>query len=264
MAPLAGRLRSGSSASYDLWVRTCGPHDDDEAEANDPNSYLGTMVWSWRLAGIPKSRSEASRPISVTSVWLRCWHRAMYRCFPAMPMAQWCGRHSVGVIDATADFLANLGDAGMKVDLSKAFDTLDYGLMDDAMTRANIPTAVRNELLRAWAGPRFLHVDGQHSTPVRPTRGVPQRDPCCPAALALALAPWQAAHRRWLYMNDRSFVVDAGSRGNAARLLGDAVGETEEYDRDMGVEENPGKSALVHGRPATLSHRALGPLVGPA
>lgn len=243
--------------SYDLWIRTCGEHgSDDEAEANDPKGYLSTMLWGWRVAGIPKAGSAASRPISVASVWLRCWHRAMYRSFPAMPTAQWCGKRSVGVVDATADFLATLGDAGMEVDLSKAFDTLDYGLLDDAMTRANIPVAVRKELLRAWAGPRFLHVDGELSTPVRPTRGVPQGDPCCPAALALALAPWQAAHRRWLYMDDRSFVVDAGSRSDAAHLLDEAVQETEEYDHVVGVKENPGRGsagAKVTGRPPVLS-----------
>lgn len=61
--------------SYDLGIRTCGKHSSvDEAEVNDPKGYLNTMLWGWRVAGIPKAGSAASRPICVASVWLRCWH----------------------------------------------------------------------------------------------------------------------------------------------------------------------------------------------
>ena len=77
------------------------------------------MLYSWRLAGVPKRGSEESRPIAVGSVLLRAWNKALLSLLPPTPQGQWGNRKKSSVIHATEDWIKAPGTSGVELDLAK-------------------------------------------------------------------------------------------------------------------------------------------------
>ena len=83
-----------------------------------------------------------------------------------MPEAQWCCRTGAGVVQGTADWLARPSRAGMELDLSKAFDTLNHEVLRVALGDMRLPPAVVSMLLCAWRAPRICQAHGELAAPI--------------------------------------------------------------------------------------------------
>ena len=172
---------------------------------------LQHALYAWRIVGIPKRGSDDSRPIAVGAVLMRAWHKALLPDLPEVPAGQWCGKTGVGVIQATADWIAADGESGAELDLAKAFDSVDPEVAATALAFFGTPAEVVGLLFAGWTATRLCHVSGDLSEPLRPTKGLPPGDPTCPSTLSQVLAPWpklvQGAAptvKAWAYMDDRS------------------------------------------------------------
>ena len=234
---------------YDLWSATTHA----AATPDGLGDELVALLWSWRVAGIPKKSPFASRPISVGSVLARAWHKTLLKVLPAPPTGQWCGVQETSVVSATASLLAESPTAMAEFDLSKAFDHLWPELAAAALAHSGAPCQVTQLLLAAWRGPRVCSVAGQLAEPIFPTRGVPQGDPCSPLALAAVLGLWSAAVgwedpglRTWAYMDDRTLALVENTPHS---VLHDAIRRTTAFDVAVGFENNGDKEQTWFSRP---------------
>ena len=229
-------------------------HFDTSRAENIPDFNL----WDWKTVGIPKRTSLDSRPISVASVLVRAWHKALLSLFPEQPQSQWAGRRGVSCLHAIAAFLATPKTG---VDLSKAFDTVDHSVADIAMQTHGIHRRLRQILLRAWKAPRHCVVGGVPSLPINPLRGLPQGDPVAPAVLGMVLAPWcgDSCHdeQRFAFVDDRTIVAQ-GDR--PTEHLAEAIQCTAGSDEAIGISENRAKRQLwVSGQDHPIEHLGLRP-----
>ena len=81
LTPLADEL-------YELWCATtefC--HNNPE-----PCPELSALLWSWKVVGIPKKVPSESRPISVASILVRVWHKALLKVLPPPPPTNGVGK----------------------------------------------------------------------------------------------------------------------------------------------------------------------------
>jgi hypothetical protein len=151
-----------------------------------PDEVLESLL-AWRAVGIPKRGSTDSRPIAIASVILRAWHKTLLQWLPELPAEKWSEK---GVTEATASWLAGLGQAGSEIDLTKAFDTVAHSAADASLRWGGTPACVVDWMMVAWEAPRSCHVDGQVSEPVYPDDGIPAGDPLCCRCLGILLQPW--------------------------------------------------------------------------
>ena len=235
MTPLAEEL-------FQLWLDTSNSSDKEL-----PQSLLG-KIWNWKVVGITKKTSFDSRPISIASLLVRSWHKALFKKCPAMPAGQWCGKAKTSVVDATANFVAARPKLVAETDLTKAFDHLWTSLAEHAMIHAGVPPVIAKTLHRAWLGPRTCTVGGLLATEINPVRGVPQGDPCSPLALAACLGVWtklvEIIHpclKTWAYMDDRTIAV---VRHGTKHHLESALEATKDFDKKVGFQINPEKTQI--------------------
>lgn len=228
---------------FELWCHTTLAAGNSELPLQ-----LSDMLWSWRVAGIPKRSPYESRPISVGSCLLRVWHKALLRRCPPPPSGQWCGRQNTSVVHATANYLASRPCAVAETDLSKAFDSLAPEVASVALQASGVPPCVCNYLRQAWRGPRVCYVSGELAAPIRPLRGIPQGDPISPLALSSCLGPWNTLVQAldpdlstWAFMDDRTIAV---IRQGNKQLLHLALNTTRRFDRALGFEINPSKTQI--------------------
>ena len=146
----------------EIWLLWCETTQLGENIGDELRDFL----WTLRVAGVPKGEGLESRPISVASIWARSWHKSLLLCFPPVPEAQWCCRTGAGVVQGTADWLARPSRAGMELDLSKAFDTLNHEVLRVALEDMCLPTMVVSTLLRAWRAPRVCQAHGELAAPI--------------------------------------------------------------------------------------------------
>lgn len=216
--------------------------------AADPAVDLDSFsIFWWRVVGIPKRGSDASRPIAIGSVALRAWHRALLPMLPEVEPPQFGGRAGHSAASATVDWLSAPGAAGAEVDLEKAFDSVQHPAAAAALRHRGAPDVVVRFLERgAWRGRRYCHVSGELATSLRPTAGIPAGDPASPAVLAALLSPWPAvvaeaaAVDTWLFVDDRSLKVRDGVESPADELAR-ALAATQRFDAAIGVRENARK-----------------------
>ena len=150
------------SLMHEIWLLWC----ETTQLGTDIPSELRDFLWTLRVAGVPKGEGLESRPISVASIWARSWHKSLLLCFPPVPEAQWCCRTGAGVVQGTADWLARPCRAGMELDLSKAFDTLNHEVLRVALEDMRLPPAVVSMLLCAWRAPRICQAHGELAAPI--------------------------------------------------------------------------------------------------
>ncbi len=77
---------------------------------------------------MPKRNSEDSRPVGVGSILLRSFNSIVLNLLPCPPSGQWGGRIGVSDTHATVDWLDHPGSVGAGLDLSKAFDLIDWNV----------------------------------------------------------------------------------------------------------------------------------------
>ena len=206
---------------------------------------LRDVIWTWRTVGLCKdAEGLTARPISIAGIWTRAWHRALMEALPEVVPTQYCCRHGVSSVTAVADWLRAISDgarAGAELDLSKAFDSLSFGVIRAALERAEVPTAVVETVLAAWHAPRVCEVGGRQAAPIRPARGAPQGDPCAPLTLAAITAPWSPGVPHWEYMDDEGLTTDGA---HARRDLEAALGTTRAFHDSAGLVQNESKHQL--------------------
>ena len=239
----------------------CLPDDLNTSRAENIPDF---NRWDWKTVGIPKRTSLDSRPISVASVLVRAWHKALLSLFPEQPQSQWAGRRGVSCLHAIAAFLATPKTGVAELDLSKAFDTVDHSVADIAMQTHGIHRRLRQILLRAWKAPRHCVVGGVPSLPINPLRGLPQGDPVAPAVLGMVLAPWcgDSCHdeQRFAFVDDRTIVAQ-GDR--PTEHLAEAIQRTAGSDEAIGISENRAKRQLwVSGQDHPIEHLGLKVFLG--
>ena len=235
---------------YDTWCETTRLGSGIPSEVSQ-------YIWAWRTVGTPKGDGDEARPLSVASVWVRAWHKALLGCFPAPPDSQWCCRPGTSVIQAAADWLAQTKTHGMELDLSKAFDTLDYEVLREALHDMSLPPCVVETLICAWSSPRHCQVHGELAEAILPSRGVPQGCPCSPMALVAILSVWCPLALHWLYMDDRTLATHEQG-ADAGQQLDTALEYTTRFDKAVGVEENASKrQRWGPGQIARIEHLGL-------
>ena len=214
--------------------------------------------FSWRLAAVPKRDSEDMRPIAVGSILLRAFQRVVLSLLPDLPEGQWGGRKHVSVVHAVLNWWAHPGSQGAELDLSKAFDTVQWPAAAAALLHAGTHPAVVGFLRRVWAGSRFCSFSGSLSRPFFPTRGIPQGDPTSPNVLAQLLRPWHSLLHihcprvsAWAFLDDRSL----RSSGGPAALTA-ALDITARCDSALGLVENRRKRQLWSNR-GSVEHLGL-------
>ena len=191
MAPPA-QLEQGYSARWDWQLsldvilspvchcRQTGAVDNSDEITNE----LLAAVFPWRVVGIPKKDENESRPIGVVSCLVRCWLSALAAALPEVADNQWACRKETSVVHAIADWLAADGSAGSEMDLSKAYDNISHELAAEAFVHECLPRVVISICQLAWRSPRICCVDSELSSPIWPTKDLPQGDSC-----ALHLVP---------------------------------------------------------------------------
>ena len=216
---------------YQLWL------DTSRAE-NIPDFNL----WDWKTVGIPKRTSLDSRPISVASVFVRAWHKALLSLFPEQPQGQWAGRRGVSSLHAIAAFLATPKTGVAELDLSKAFDAINHCVADIAMQTHGIHRRLRQILLRAWKAPRHCVVGGVPSVPIKPLRGLPQGDLLHRLSLAWSSPLGVVTPVRMSNVLPSSTIVPLSLR--ATVLSSTCIQRTAGADEAIGISENRAKCQL--------------------
>ena len=255
LTPLADEL-------YQLWIDTPNSSNEDL-----PKSLI-RKIWNWKVVGITKKSIFESRPISIASLLVRAWRKALLKNCPAAPTGQWCGRAKTSVVDATADFVAARPIHVAETDLTKAFDHLWPSLAEHAMIHNGVPPIIAKTLHRAWLGPRICTVGGLLAIEINPARGVPQGDPCSPLALSACLGVWtqiiEKIHpclKTLAYMDDRTIaVVRQGTKNH----LESALEATKDFDKKVGFQINPEKTQIWIKNESTGPIEHLGLTFDPA
>ena len=255
LTPLADEL-------YQLWIDTPNSSNEDL-----PKSLI-RKIWNWKVVGITKKSIFDSRPISIASLLVRAWRKALLKNCPAAPTGQWCGRAKTSVVDATADFVAARPIHVAETDLTKAFDHLWPSLAEHAMIHNGVPPIIAKTLHRAWLGPRICTVGGLLAIEINPARGVPQGDPCSPLALSACLGVWtqiiEKIHpclKMLAYMDDRTIaVVRQGTKNH----LESALEATKDFDKKVGFQINPEKTQIWIKNESTGPIEHLGLTFDPA
>ena len=237
LTPLADEL-------YELWCATtefC--HNNPE-----PCPELSALLWSWKVVGIPKKVPSESRPISVASILVRVWHKALLKVLPPPPADQWCGKAKTSVVHATASFFAFEPEHIAETDLSKAFDHLWPEVALTALQSLGANPKILATLNHAWRAPRICVVGSEMATPIIPLRGIPQGDPISPLGLSACIGPWSAGVKlispfisTWAYMDDRT--IGVSTFGNNHHLQA-ALDYTNNFDNAVGFEVNPDKTQI--------------------
>ena len=144
------------------------------------------------------------------------------------------------------DWWSHPGHRGAKLDLSRAFDTVQWSAAAASLLHAGTSASVVGFLRRVWAGDRFCCFRGSLAQPFRPSRSIPQGDPTSPNVLAQVLRPWHTLLARdcpgiaaWAYVDDRSLRCTLGP----ARLQA-ALDVTARCDQALGLVENLRKRQL--------------------
>ena len=105
----------------------CACHLSQAHLTSDSLPSLRTL-FAWRLAAIPKHNSEDSCPVGVGSILLRSFNSIVLNLLPCPPSGQWGGRIGVSDTHATVDWLDHPGSVGAGLDLSEAFDLIDWNV----------------------------------------------------------------------------------------------------------------------------------------
>ena len=231
---------------YDILqsVVQCACHISQAHVTSDSLPSLCTL-FAWRLAAIPKRNSEDSRPVAVGSILLRSFNKVLLGLLPCPPSGQWGGRVGVSVTHATLNWLEHPGSVGAELDLSKAFDLVDWSVAKVSLCWAGAPCPLVDFLSLGWQGLRFCSLLGSLSRSLVPTWSIPQGDPSSPCVLANVLRPWHALIQRrhsqvlcWAYVDDRSLKSCCPFQLNAA------LATTHDFDSAVGLKENTAKRQL--------------------
>ena len=236
---LARNLPVLADELFDLWTDTTLCADTED---NLIPKELQETLFSWRVAGIPKKVEHESRPIAVGNIITRAWLGACRQGLPAPEERQWAGQPGTSVAHATANWLAAAqgARAGSEQDLTKCYDTTPHGVAAAAMRCAGVSWYIIDLLKLAWTGPRVCHVAGELGDAIWPLRGIPQGDPCGPAALSGALVPWRPSTQthQWLFLDDRSMVLKESEPDHE---LDQALENSGRFDAAGGWQEHLGK-----------------------
>ena len=248
---------------HQLWLdtTTAAPLADANHADAPTIAYLYDDLYRTRTVGLPKTDTD-SRPISIFSGLVRCWHRALLKLLPQPPPDQWAGKPGISVATATAHWLATDKTHGAELDLSRAFDTISHEVANFALQRSGVPTTIRSLLRLSWRAERICTVRSKPALPIRPSRGIPQGCPASPLILACVLRPWSAILKKavpaaltWLYMDDRSIAISPTTTNDPQSDLDIAIHTTNEFDKSIGVEENVSKRQLWGpGNATTVEH----------
>ena len=253
-----------------LWIDTTQAAPFAHANSGDDPTIAAVYdaIHRTRTVGIPKGDND-TRPISIASTLVRCWHRALLQKLPHLPDDQWAGQPGVSVATATSHWLLANKACGAELDLSRAFDTIDHKVGLHALTRAGVPTNVATLLALSWRAERICVVKSKPSIPITPTRGIPQGCPASPFILACVLRPWSAiiqhavptAHT-WLFVDDRSLGISVTGSNDPQQDLQSALQVTTHFDTSIGLVENASKRQLWGPNHATTVEH-LGTTVQP-
>ena len=135
-------------------------------------------------------KEDTFRGLGIFSVLVRAWHRSLSHFLPGPASDQLCANNS-NVPLAIAKWFHLKFRAGAEVDLSLAYDSVPHQVAHRALCTLHTPLHVVNTLVRAWSAARFVLTAGEVSTDIRPTRSVPQGDPCAGPSFAAVTAPWK-------------------------------------------------------------------------
>lgn len=152
-----------------------------------------THVLDSKTVFIPKGRGVDSpdelRPISISSVFLRHFHRILNnRLTSVLPFSPFqLGFQSMdGIARAVEELESVFHTAKTKynpfsavfIDFRKAFDSVAFEAIFEALRRLGVPEHFVSYIIFLYSNARtFLVLNGNVSQPIHPTRGVRQGDP---------------------------------------------------------------------------------------
>jgi ribonuclease HI len=220
-----------------------------------------------RTVGIPKVGGV--RPLGVEELMWRCGMTVITKALSNWAVS-WAPPGIVGAIQGrTPEELheklsVDLDGAsreqewlvGCKLDLRKAFDTVDTHMVNDLLSKLGAPRCVL-DLVEAFDSQhmRYVEVAGAvHPEPIMPARSLPQGDPLSPLRLSVLMAAWGAMmtarwpQTRWnVYLDDR-LVWCRGPR--AVDVLAGVLEENRRFEESCGLEDNAAKRELFGTTPA--------------
>ena len=194
-------------------------------ECNDHDAAVAVRelwtagFWASKTIAMPKGSAFESRPLSISSHITRAWHRAILAKMPPMEAWQMAGQPGVSVSNAVGAFLVEAPCAGVEMDLSKAYDTLDHRLVSVALKRDGLSSIASAMIEMSWRGQKFFCVSGQFAKPLIAVVGIPQGDPMSGRGLAAVLAPWPRVVRAaapdakcFTWVDDRTIAVGSAAQ----------------------------------------------------
>ena len=237
---------------HEMWLDTTKTSDDAD------NSSLMNDIYAWRTAGLPKGSDTIGRPLSVGSVLVRSWHRALAPAFAAPPDYQYCCKKGMSVARATTTWLALKPQAGSEHDLSQAFDRLDHSVARVSMLAQGTYSSIASLFIRGWKGPRYCVVAGAIAAPIYPTRSASRGCPRAPDALVSYIAPWRTdGANQFAWMGDKT-ISPSLPAGQATTRIQAAIAQTTAFDDDLCILANKGKrQEWSHDNDVTIEHLGL-------
>jgi hypothetical protein len=223
------------------------------------------LLYTLRVCCLPKK--DTIRPISVGSIIVRAWHRALLTCCfpPCSDASQLGGRKGNSVVTAVADWLATDLDCGAELDQASCFDSICQATAAQALARAGVPHQIVHLFRTAWEAPRMVNVAGMAIGTIHPTVGLPQGLPDSPAvcgevtnAANTAIKRRHGRIRNWAYIDDRTVGRTTGT-GNVPKIT-DVADEIAAMDASYGMSENEDKRQIWHAEDAanaTVEHLGL-------